>query len=169
MDVTGDRVVGALASSALPGSSVSNCYVTGSVKVADMHDEVAGGLIGRMCENTSLSNCYLDASVAAFERVGGLVGEAEGRITGSYFTGSVNDGVEGGQAGVLWGSRGVAWSKTAIQLATFTLLGCRRGRKSPAISLVPRSRKSAWRRKARSTEGNPAMLPTLQPFQRSFP
>ncbi|KXA94316.1 hypothetical protein AKJ65_04780 [candidate division MSBL1 archaeon SCGC-AAA259E19] len=39
----------------------------------------------------------------------------------------------------------------------------------PGDILVPRSRKSVWRRKARNTEGNPAMLPALQPFQRSFP
>ncbi len=118
--------VGALVGKAFFGTSVTNCYATGTVAgnanyvgglVGFAHDanvsnsyatgEVAGnsyvgGFVGHAFADTSVTNCYATGTVNGTDEVGGLVGEAYSyaSVTNCYATGAVSgNGVVGGLAG----------------------------------------------------------------------
>jgi len=76
----------------LTGSRIAGSYATGNVTG---YLEDAGGLVGRQVTG-SITESYATGSVTGEARVGGLVGDNDGRITSSYATGSVRlaSGVE---------------------------------------------------------------------------
>ena len=74
----------------LNNSTISNCYVTGSVTGGDR----VGGLVGYNYRG-SITSSYSTGLVSGLDGVGGLVGENHyGSITSSYSTGSVSGGVD---------------------------------------------------------------------------
>jgi hypothetical protein len=80
--VNGD-CVGGLAGASFWGSSITNCYLIGSVS----GNHSVGGLVGE--NDGAISNCYSSGSVSGDGVVGGLVGYNDSTITDCYSTGSV--------------------------------------------------------------------------------
>jgi hypothetical protein len=77
--------VGGFAGNMEFGSTITNCYATGSVAGGAN----VGGLIGSRSFGI-ISNCYATGSVAGFSSVGGLIGDNSfGTLTNCYATGSV--------------------------------------------------------------------------------
>jgi hypothetical protein len=83
--VTGTNQVGSLVGINGAGSTVSNCYATGSVTGGG---ECVGGLVGEN-DNGRVIGCYATSAVAGDYIVGGLVGNDVGTVSGCYATGSV--------------------------------------------------------------------------------
>ena len=93
-DVTGGQLVGTLA--AYVWGTVKLSYATGSVS----GEQRAGGLVGVIKPGSLVSQSYAAVSTSATgdsaERLGGLVGQSEGRVDTSYATGSVSGGQHAG-------------------------------------------------------------------------
>lgn len=71
------------------GGTITNAYVTGTVKGADS----VGGLVGRnnnQNDSGSISNAYNTANVVGVSYVGGLVGDNSGLIANAFSTGNVS-------------------------------------------------------------------------------
>lgn len=97
VNITGDIYVGGVVGY-IDNVSITNCYVTGTVK----GNRSVGGVVGQD-NNGIITNCYAISTVNGNVGVGGLVGrENGGSITKSYTTGAVtgNECV-GGVAGEL--------------------------------------------------------------------
>ena len=69
------------------GSTITNCYTTGTVTG---HSYV-GGLIGGNIGGGAINNSYTTVAVIGFDNNGGLVGHNNGCITNSYATGTVTE------------------------------------------------------------------------------
>jgi len=86
------------------GITITNCYVTGSVKGG----EDVGGVVGTCGDgNATVTNCYAAVNVEGNECVGGIIGHNEGgnTVTNCYVTGSVKgDEDVGGIVGLNEGS-----------------------------------------------------------------
>ncbi|GGC39442.1 hypothetical protein GCM10011386_34390 [Parapedobacter defluvii] len=97
VNVNGYNNVGGLAGSIQPGSTVEECYVTGSVSGSSY----VGGLVG-FTSSGSIIHSYATASVSGTgTTIGGLVGFNAGPLVSCYATGSVSGGsVVGGLAGL---------------------------------------------------------------------
>ncbi|MCZ0734494.1 MBG domain-containing protein [Phreatobacter sp. AB_2022a] len=93
--VTGAADVGALAGTALVGSSIINAYSSGTVSGASS----VGGLVG--VNRGTISRTYSSAAVTGIGAdIGGLVGDNSGAISQSYATGAVGGAsAAGGLAG----------------------------------------------------------------------
>ena len=84
------KFVGGLMGWVLDTSTVSNCYSTSTVKGAHWY---VGGLAGQVIDNSTVSNCYSTGSVEGTNNhVGGLAGEVinNSTISNCYSTGSVS-------------------------------------------------------------------------------
>ncbi|MCD4829200.1 MAG: T9SS type A sorting domain-containing protein [Candidatus Cloacimonetes bacterium] len=103
VEMTGHINVGGLVGYDFGGSTITNCYSTGSV--SGTNDNI-GGLVGTNGQSSTISNCYSTASVAGVNCVGCLAGASFGTIGDSYSTGSVNGTVNyiGGLVGGCSGS-----------------------------------------------------------------
>ncbi len=105
VNIVGASFVGGLAG-ANWGSTVSDCYATGSVTgrftLPEIgNEENAGGLVG--FSNGAVTNCYFTGSVSGNKNVGGLVGyNYYGTVSNSYFSGSIA-GAESERVGGLVG------------------------------------------------------------------
>ena len=97
-------------------SSISNCYVIGSVTATQTSDGgIAGGLVGYLSayfDTASITDCYATGDVTATRYVGGLVGyqfadnwQAVISVTNCYATGNVTATGTEGKAGGLMGSQ----------------------------------------------------------------
>ena len=95
VNITGNYYVGALVglvdniNGEIDGSTISNCYSTGSV---DGTGRYVGGLAGWVRDTSTVSNCYSTSSVEGTGRhVGGLAGLVQDNSTVSncYSTGTV--------------------------------------------------------------------------------
>ena len=95
VNIVGASFVGGLAG-ANRGSTVSDCYATGSVTGRFTlpqigNEENAGGLVG--FSNGAVTNCYFTGSVSGNKNVGGLVGyNYYGTVSNSHFSGSIAGG-----------------------------------------------------------------------------
>ena len=96
VNITGNYYVGALVglvdniNGEIDGSTISNCYSTGSVKGTGRY---VGGLAGWVRDTSTVSNCYSTSSVDGTDRhVGGLAGLVQDNSTVSncYSTGTVS-------------------------------------------------------------------------------
>jgi hypothetical protein len=98
VDITGDSYVGGFAGQNRYGSTITCCYVTGSVS----GDNKVGGFVGE--NNEDISNCYFKGSVSGNNNVGGFVGENfYGSISDCFSMGSVSGKTWiGGFAGQNW-------------------------------------------------------------------
>lgn len=92
VNIVGASFVGGLAG-ANWGSTVSDCYATGSVTGRSTlpeigNEENAGGLVG--FSNCAVTDCYFTGSVSGNHNVGGLVGyNYYGAVSNCYFRGSI--------------------------------------------------------------------------------
>jgi hypothetical protein len=92
VNIVGASFVGGLAG-ANWGSTVSDCYATGSVtgrftRSAIGDEENAGGLVG--FSRGTMVNCYFTGNISGNHNVGGLVGyNYYGTVSNSYFRGSI--------------------------------------------------------------------------------
>ena len=87
----------------LCGGTITNCYVTGSVRGGN----TVGGLVGEVETSGPIKivNCYASCSVAANYNAGGLIGflNGGGTVTGCYTTGSISANyAAGGLMGKTW-------------------------------------------------------------------
>ncbi|TSA26338.1 T9SS C-terminal target domain-containing protein [bacterium] len=118
VNITGHIYTGGLGGFCIEGSSITNCYSTGtvsgyntvgglvgllnesslsnsfskaSVSGTDIYYKYyIGGLVGFSFENSSISNCYSTGSVIGEVKVGGLVGtHSQSTVSRCYSTGSV--------------------------------------------------------------------------------
>ena len=96
VNITGNYYVGALVglvdniNGEIDGSTISNCYSTGSVEGTGRY---VGGLAGWVRDTSTVSNCYSTSSVEGTDRhVGGLAGlvQDNSTISNCYSTGSVS-------------------------------------------------------------------------------
>jgi hypothetical protein len=103
--VTGNINVAGLAGASWLGSSVTNCYATGTV-TGSTGSEWVGGLVGYIHEGGSVTSCYFTGSVSGDSLVGGLMGTNDGgTVINCYAIGSVTgDNVIGGLVGRNWGT-----------------------------------------------------------------
>jgi hypothetical protein len=86
--------VGGLAAMAAYGSTVTNCYSTGTISSSGGVGLV-GGLIGAYWDNNEISNCYSTATVSGTTSVGGLIGllhttSGGTPVTNCYSSGAVS-------------------------------------------------------------------------------
>jgi len=103
VNIEGHHWVGALVGKVdningeIDGSTISNCYSTGSVTG---NGNYVGGLAGLVLDNSTISNCYSTGSVTG-RYIGGLAGGVIGTstISNCYSTGSVTGAVVGGPGG----------------------------------------------------------------------
>ncbi|WP_370574628.1 GLUG motif-containing protein [Methanomethylovorans sp.] len=94
VSIQGDWMVGALVGhdgdwkTGSRGSSITNCYSTGSVT----GDVAVGGLVGVQFSSSSpsIANSYSTCKVNGNANVGGLIAQNSGAIINSYSTGDVN-------------------------------------------------------------------------------
>lgn len=107
VSIAGKGYVGGLAGSVDANSSVTNCYVTGSVTGTD---NIVGGLIG---SNTgTITQSYSNATVSGKMHVGGLAGANGGTITKSFALGNVSGTSNvGGFVGSTTGTISVSFAK----------------------------------------------------------
>ena len=87
VNITGGNYVGGLVGTLNGGgTSISNCYSTGSVSGVDW----VGGLVGEF-QISTIDNCYSKANVNGNSRVAGLVAYKNGgTLSNSHSTGNVN-------------------------------------------------------------------------------
>ena len=108
VNIVGASFVGGLAG-ANWGSTVSDCYATGSVtgrftRSAIGDEENAGGLMG--FSKGAVTDCYFTGNVSGNHNVGGLVGyNYYGSVSNSYFSGSIA-GTDSERVGGLVGFNG---------------------------------------------------------------
>jgi len=103
IDVGNSEITGGLIGCGY-GSTVTNCYSTGSVS-GERH---TGGLIGCLYNGSTITNCYSTVAVNGgdFTYIGGLIGNCQtgATITNCYSTGSVSGGeLVGGLIGYFYG------------------------------------------------------------------
>jgi len=97
VDIRGNYV-GGVAGMVSNGSSITKCYVTGTVE----GDANVGGVAGIVQIGSSVSNCYATGTVEGNAAVGGVVGSVhiDSNITNCYSTGTVKgDNQVGGVIG----------------------------------------------------------------------
>lgn len=106
VDIIGKAQVGGLIGVHASSESVSNIFVSGSVKsdVSYYYSYYAGGVIGDNQNNASLINVGSETEVTGRSGIGGLVGKNTGTIVDSYASGDIhsssfNDGYVGGLVG----------------------------------------------------------------------
>jgi len=110
--VEGYRYVGGLVGQAHT-STISNCYVTGTVKGSGYNANDCGGLAG-IAESSTITSSYSTAAITAHgSRNGGLIGKnSNTSLTGCYATGNVSvsyyDQDAGGLIGQNTGSSSVS-------------------------------------------------------------
>ncbi len=80
VNITGGHNTAALVGS--NGSTISNCYSTGTI----IGYQYTGGLVG---QGSNVSNCYSSCSVTGSATSGGLIGRGTGTIKNCYSTGNV--------------------------------------------------------------------------------
>ena len=114
-DVTGRAIVGALLG--VNRGTVSHSYAIGSVTAANSRGSSSpggGGLVGwNRGENSAITTSYAHVTVtstAISAYSGGLVGQNDGTINGSYATGTVSGGPSGGLVGLNYGTGAVTGS-----------------------------------------------------------
>ena len=93
--VKGNSTVGGLVGNNNTGSTITNCYITGTVSGSTF----VGGLVGNNSISSGISNCYAIATVSGTGAgIGGLVGSSSGNsiITNCYATGDVSGNSEVG-------------------------------------------------------------------------
>ena len=77
---------GGLSAIVAPNSSITNCYVTGSIS----GEAFIGGIAGEVFNDCNITNCYSNCSVSGEGVIGGLVGSVDrASINNSYSIGSV--------------------------------------------------------------------------------
>jgi len=124
INITGAAYTGGLLSYGETGFSVSNCYVTGTVKGVWVNGQAlgavaVGGLIGQS-QDGSVTNCYANVNVSSdWDMIGGLIGLNDGYLSNCYATGSV---IGNRQIGGLTGSLGENYNVTN-SFATGTVTG----------------------------------------------
>jgi len=94
--VTGRGIVGGIVG--YTTGTIQNCYVTANVMGRDNIGGIAGEILG---ENIgTIQNCYVTGNVIgnvdASERIGGIVGDNTGTIKNCYVTGNVSGSVTSG-------------------------------------------------------------------------
>jgi len=93
---------GGLAGRVTVNSSLTDCYATGSVSLANEEGNYnkqsinIGGLVGYLTDNSEITRCYATGEVTASKgTIGGLIGYSSGTITSSYFNSDANDMLNG--------------------------------------------------------------------------
>ena len=88
--VSGRSRVGGLVGNMSEGSTISGCYVTGTVSMSDGVD--VGGIAGWVGEGCVINRCYFNGDVSGDNMsVGGIAGTiSDGRISECYVSGSVS-------------------------------------------------------------------------------
>jgi hypothetical protein len=88
--------VGGIAGNIEGNSTITNCYVTGSIRAyyVDTQPYVGGtnigGVVG-LVDNSTIRNCYVTATVKGFHYVGGIAGNitANSNVSNCYVTNSI--------------------------------------------------------------------------------
>lgn len=93
--ITGNIISGAYAggivSESYGASIINNCYSEVTIVAEDgsSFDRGTGGICGSIGENTIIQNCYNIGDITGNAGVGGIVGNAGGRIENCYNSGSI--------------------------------------------------------------------------------
>jgi hypothetical protein len=104
VNITGLYHVGGLVG-VMIDSSVSNSYVTGTIKGEDF----VGGLIGNMRDSSIVTNCYSFSAVSGNLTLGGLIGGMYGSLVSDSYASGITAGVS-----FLGGLIGGAYSSSII-------------------------------------------------------
>ncbi len=108
------------------GATITACYATGSVR----GDDFVGGLLGYIEYGSILTACYADGLVSGKFGVGGLVGWNSGGIEACYATSSVRgDEIVGGLVGNNSGSLTACYANGSVisGIRSGGLMGCNSG------------------------------------------
>ena len=83
-------VIGCLAGALDEGTSISNCYATGTI-TSTYSGSMIGGLVGGIGSDDTVENSHFNGSISGVDgQIGGFIGYSKGLITDSYFSGTVS-------------------------------------------------------------------------------
>lgn len=87
VDLSAVSYVGGLVGENLTGTTLNQCYATGTLRSSGNGATSVGGLSG--WSHDAIGDCYAKCSVTGVDRTGGLTGQNSSTITHSYAAGSV--------------------------------------------------------------------------------